>query len=100
VTQFIIHDSRLTSASLRVLCGCLLLFQFLSGCATYAERTLKLHNAYYDNQLDVAKSTADSQLKYEWTSADLVRLDQAMIDLGGGRRESSGAKVARGSRSF
>lgn len=64
-----------------------------AGCSTYAERTLKLHNAYYDNQLDVAKTTADSQLKYEWTSADLVRLDQAMIDLAAGDAKSAEQKL-------
>ena len=64
-----------------------------SGCSTYAERTLKLHNAYYDNQLELAKSTAESQLKYEWTSADLIRLDQAMIDLAAGEAKAAEQKL-------
>jgi hypothetical protein len=87
------HQSCNTSAFLRVLCGVFYLFVFATGCSTYAERTLKLHNAYYDNQLDLAKSTADSQLKYEWSSADLIRLDQAMIDLAAGEAKAAEQKL-------
>ena len=32
-----------------------------SGCATYAERTLKLRNAYYDNQIPIAETAAADQ---------------------------------------
>jgi hypothetical protein len=56
----------------------------LTGCATYPERTLKLHNAYYDNQLAAAAAEAEVLLKRERGSADLVKLDAAMIDLAAG----------------
>jgi hypothetical protein len=79
-------------ASLTLRVGMLLLFAAV-GCATYPERTLKLRNAYYDNQLELAKTAAEEQLKKEWTSADLVRLDQAMIDLAAGNAKEAEQKL-------
>src|SRR6478672_7770261 len=58
----------------------------IAGCATYPERTLKLHNAYYDNQLAVAGTEVDLLLKRERANADLVKLDAAMIDLAAGEQ--------------
>src|SRR5258706_10708669 len=51
-----------------------------SGCATYPERTLKLHNAYYDNQLAEAQAAASDQIKHDRANRDLLKLDAAMID--------------------
>src|SRR5262249_51791074 len=59
-------------------------FCAFTGCATYPERTLKLHNAYYDNQLAAAETEVDLLLKRERANADLVKLDAAMIDLAAG----------------
>lgn len=79
---------------IRVIRGFLLFWlAATTGCATYAERTLKFRNAYYDNQLDQAKTAAESQLKYEWTSADLIRLDEAMIDLAAGDAKQAEQKL-------
>ena len=78
---FAVGTSLLSSAPLRVLCGCLFVFQFVSGCATYAERTLKLHNAYYDNQLAAAQQEVTERLKHDRANSDLLQLDAAMIDL-------------------
>src|SRR2546430_9621979 len=78
---FAVGTSLLSSAPLRVLCGCLFVFQFVSGCATYAERTLKLHNAYYDNQLAAAQAEVAERLKHDRANSDLLQLDAAMIDL-------------------
>jgi uncharacterized protein len=54
------------------------------GCATYAERTLKLHSAYYDNQLSTAETELAQQLHRDRANADLLKLDQAMIALAAG----------------
>src|SRR5262245_51540537 len=62
----------------------LLLALAFSGCATYAERTLPLHNAYYDNQLAAAESAVAEQLKRDHKNADLLRLDAALIELAAG----------------
>ncbi len=62
-----------------VLCGC-----SFCGCATYAERTLKVRNAYYDNQIPTAETAVAEQLKRDRSNSDLVKLDQAMIELAAG----------------
>src|SRR5262245_49681178 len=54
------------------------------GCATYAERTLKVRNAYYDNQLAAAETAIGEQLKRDRANADLINLDRAMIALAAG----------------
>jgi len=64
-----------------------------SGCASYAERTLKLHNAYYDNQLAAAEAAAAEQLKRDRANADLVKLDQALIELAAGQAEAAEKKL-------
>jgi hypothetical protein len=61
-----------------------LLLSVLSGCATYAERTLRLRNSYYDNQLAAAQAAAEEQRKRFWAEADLIKLDEALIDLAAG----------------
>src|SRR5438132_10801797 len=70
--------------------GCLLLLALLlSGCATYAERTLKLHNAYYDNQLGAAEGEVAERLKHDKASSDLIKLDGAMIELAAGNAKGA-----------
>src|SRR5262245_30053087 len=70
---------RLPSLALRT---CIVLV--CSGCATYAERTLPLHNAYYDNQLSAAETAVAEQLKRDRKNADLLKLDAALIELAAG----------------
>src|SRR5439155_7195703 len=52
---------RLPSLALRASVASALAALACSGCATYAERTLKLHNAYYDNQLAAAQTAVAEQ---------------------------------------
>jgi hypothetical protein len=59
------------------------------GCATYAERTLTLHNAYYDNQLAAAETAVTEQLKRDRANADLIKLDRALIELAEGNAAAS-----------
>jgi uncharacterized protein len=60
-----------------------------SGCATYAERTLKLHSAYYDNHLDIARSEVAERISRERANADLLNLDAAMIELAAGNPQAA-----------
>src|SRR5205809_7679884 len=70
--------------------GLFLLAAFLlTGCATYAERTLKLHNAYYDNQLAAAESEVAERLKHDRANSDLIQLDAAMIELAAGNAKAA-----------
>src|SRR5690348_3272578 len=55
-----------------------------TGCSTFAERTLKLHNAYYDNQLAAAQAEIAECLKQNRGNVDLIQLDAAMVDLAAG----------------
>lgn len=55
-----------------------------TGCASYSERTIQLHNSYYDNQLTAAKAAVAERLEREQANRDLLRLDQAMIELAAG----------------
>jgi uncharacterized lipoprotein YehR (DUF1307 family) len=71
-----------------------------SGCATYSERTLKLHNAYYDNQLAAAETAAMEQLKHDRANADLIKLDQALIELAAGQAETAEKKLREVRDSF
>jgi uncharacterized protein len=66
------------------LCGC-----SFCGCATYAERTLKLRNAYYDNQISAAETAVAEQLQRDRSNADLIKLDQAMIELAAGNPQAA-----------
>jgi hypothetical protein len=59
------------------------------GCSTFAERTLKLHNAYYDNQLPAAQAEVAECLKHNRGNADLIQLDAAMIDLAAGNAKAA-----------
>ena len=59
-------------------------FLAVCGCASYAERTVQLHNAYYDNQLAAAQETVQQRLERERANRDLLKLDQAMIELAAG----------------
>jgi uncharacterized protein len=61
-----------------------LILSCVAGCATYAERTLQLHNAYYDNQLAAAEAAVSEQLQRDRANADLIKLDQALIELAAG----------------
>src|SRR4029453_15160237 len=61
-----------------------LILSGVAGCATYAERTLQLHNAYYDNQLAAAEAAVSEQLQRDRANADLIKLDQALIELAAG----------------
>src|SRR5437879_3129104 len=67
----------------------LLLLSAACGCATYAERTLKLHNAYYDNQLAAAKREVADRLKQDRANSDLIKLDAAMIELAAGNAKGA-----------
>src|SRR5262249_8049058 len=60
-----------------------------AGCSTYAERTLTLHNAYYDNQLPAAETAVAEQLKRDRGNADLIKLNRAMIELAEGNAAAS-----------
>jgi uncharacterized protein len=73
--------------------GIFALIAVCSGCASHAERTLKLHNAYYDNQLPAAQAAADERLKHERANNDLLKLDQAMIDLAAGKAAAAEQKL-------
>src|SRR5437763_10939906 len=79
--------TRLPSLALR---ACVLGFLFaVAGCATYAERTLKLHNAYYDNQLAAAQQEVAERLKHDRANSDLIQLDAAMIELAAGNAKAA-----------
>jgi uncharacterized protein len=80
---------RRSSLALRVSVVPALFGLFCTGCATYAERTLKLHNAYYDNQLAAAEEAVAEQLQHDRTNADLLKLDQALIELAAGNAAGS-----------
>lgn len=69
----------------RVLALCLA----AAGCASYDERTVELHNAYYDNQLATAKVSIAERLPRERAHGDLLKLDQAMIELAAGNPAGS-----------
>src|SRR6476660_1868499 len=59
------------------------------GCSTFAERTAKLHNAYYDNQLAAAHVEVAECLKHDRANADLIQLDAAIIDLAAGNAKAA-----------
>jgi hypothetical protein len=67
----------------------LALLPICCGCATYAERTLKLRNAYYDNQISLAETAVAEQIQRDRNNADLLKLDQAMIELAAGNPQAA-----------
>src|SRR6184192_453112 len=71
-----------------VFVAALLLF-LIPGCATYPERMLKLHNAYYDNHLADAEKEVTERLKQDHANGDLIRLDAAMIELAAGNAKAA-----------
>jgi len=70
---------------LLLLCAALI----VAGCASYSERVLKLHSAYYDNQLPLAQSIGTDELKGYFAEADLTKLDLAMIELASGNAKAA-----------
>lgn len=78
--------STLPSLALR---ACVLLLAVSTGCASYSERTIQLHNAYYDNQLAAAQEALSERLTRERANSDLLKLDQAMIELAAGNPAGS-----------
>jgi uncharacterized protein len=61
----------------------------LCGCASYSDRTIQLHNAYYDNQLLAAQQALAERLEREKANRDLLKLDQAMIELASGNAQAA-----------
>ena len=57
----------------------------LAGCATHADRLVAVRNAYYSGDLAAAESIITEGLKSDKRDADVLRLEQAMVQLSNGR---------------
>ncbi len=70
----------------RACCFALALYGFgLSGCATYEQRVLQVRHDFYSNDLDGASQAVAKGLKNPHHDADVLKLEQAMVDLTAGR---------------
>ena len=59
---------------------------FLTGCASFGERTMKIRNDFVNGQLEQANSEIDKALKKRKRSdADLLKLNRAIIALSSGK---------------
>jgi hypothetical protein len=57
----------------------------LCGCASYSDRVAQIRSAYYANGLESAETLTEKALQAGRSDADVLRLEQAMIDLASGR---------------
>jgi hypothetical protein len=55
------------------------------GCASYTERVSKIRDSYYTLHVDQAQLLVEQALGDDPLNADVLRLEQAMIHLAGGR---------------
>jgi uncharacterized protein len=56
----------------------------LVGCTTYAQRVTQVRSAYYDNGFATADLMLQTAIQKDRVNADVLKLDQAMIQLVGG----------------
>jgi uncharacterized protein len=63
----------------------LLLTAYLTGCATHADRLTELRTAYYGGELAAAEAIVATGLEANKGDADVLRLEQAMVQLASGR---------------
>src|SRR4029453_2299392 len=70
------------------------------GCSTHAQRVNQLRADYYANRLDAAAATVADGLKRDRNSADVLKLDQALIDLAAGNVHSAGQTLREGRHHF
>lgn len=57
----------------------------LAGCATHADRLAELRTAYYSGELAAAEAIVATGLEADKGDADVLRLEQAMIQLSAGQ---------------
>lgn len=67
----------------------LLLLCFCCGCTSYSSRVAQIRSAYYAGGLESADTLTDKALEAGRTDADVLRLEQAMIDLASGRPQEA-----------
>jgi hypothetical protein len=61
----------------------------LSGCATHADRLVAVRNAYYGGDLASAESLIVAGLASDNRDADVLRLEQAVVQLAAGRPQEA-----------
>ncbi|MDR3233632.1 MAG: hypothetical protein LBT46_08230 [Planctomycetaceae bacterium] len=75
---------------LLILYGALFLLPVLTGCASFGERSLKIRNDFAGGNLEAAKAEIDKSLKKNRRKeGDLLKLNQAVIELSGGNAKKA-----------
>jgi len=62
----------------------LLLTLMFAGCSTYGQRVEQVRASYYSNQLEAASSAVAEARQKNRAGADVLALDQALIELAAG----------------
>jgi tetratricopeptide (TPR) repeat protein len=66
-----------------------LLLILFCGCASYSDRVAQIRSAYYSGTLESAQALADNALKSGRNNADVLHLEQAMIQLAEGEPQQA-----------
>jgi hypothetical protein len=61
----------------------------ICGCATYADRVGQIRTAYYTNNLETARTIAKEAVDGDHKNSDVLKLEQAMLDLSAGDLKNS-----------
>ncbi len=70
--------------TIRLTLWCVITLSMLGGCTSYADRVAKSRTAYYSNDLANADKLLDEAIQADSRSADVLKLDRAMVQLVGG----------------
>ena len=91
---FVIRSLRLRhsfvrSRALFIIFNCLWIILIGGGCTTYAQRVTQIRAAYYENGIASADTLLSTAIQKDRVNADVLKLDQAMIQLASGHAQEA-----------